>query len=384
MLKTVTILGSTGSIGTSALKVIRAFPGKFKVYGLACNNNIDLLETQIAEFSPEVCAIGISDKTKVESLKNKYKEIEFIYGENSAIEIASRPVDIILTAIVGAAGLLPSMAAIKSAKRIALANKETLVMAGDVFMKAVKEKNVELIPVDSEHGAIFSIMKNLSVTDIEKIILTASGGSLRDFYIEDLDAVTPEEALNHPTWVMGNKITIDSATLMNKGFEVIEAHYLFNIPYDKIDVVIHPESVVHSMVETIDGSVFAHMGITDMAMPILNAFSFPECVKNDFGKLDLVKRGSLHFNLCDDIRYPALNLCFEAGKIGGTMPAVINASNEIAVRAFLDKKISFTDIAKIAEKAMNTIKVVKDSNIEEIINADKEARIFAESLIKRR
>ncbi len=383
MLKTVTILGSTGSIGTSALKVIRAFPGKFKVYGLACNNNIDLLESQIAEFSPEICAIGISDKSKVESLRNKYKEIEFIYGANSAVEIASRPADIILTAIVGAAGLLPSLAAIKSAKRIALANKETLVMAGDVFMKSVIEKKVELIPVDSEHGAIFSIMKNLSVTDIEKIILTASGGSLRDFYIEDLDAVTPEEALNHPTWVMGNKITIDSATLMNKGFEVIEAHYLFNIPYDKIDVVIHPESVVHSMVETIDGSVFAHMGITDMTMPILNAFSFPECVRNDFGKLDLVKRGSLHFNRCDEIRYPALNLCFEAGKIGGTMPAVINASNEIAVRAFLDKKISFTDIAKIAEKAMNTIKVVKDSNIEEIINADKEARIFAESLIKR-
>ncbi len=384
MLKTVTILGSTGSIGTSALKVIRAFPGKFKIYGLACNNNIELLESQIAEFSPKICAIGTSDKNKVESLKNKYKDIEFIYGENSAVEIALRPVDIILTAIVGAAGLLPSLASIKSAKRIALANKETLVMAGDVFMKAVKEKKVELIPVDSEHGAIFSIMKNLSVTDIEKIILTASGGSLRDFYIEDLDAVTPEEALNHPTWVMGNKITIDSATLMNKGFEVIEAHYLFNIPYDRIDVVIHPESVVHSMVETIDGSVFAHMGITDMAMPILNAFSFPECVKNDFGKLDLVKRGSLHFNQCDDIRYPSLNLCFEAGKIGGTMPAVINASNEIAVRAFLDKKISFTDIAKIAEKAMNTIKVVKDSNIEEIINADKEARIFAESLIKRR
>jgi 1-deoxy-D-xylulose-5-phosphate reductoisomerase len=384
MLKTVTILGSTGSIGASALRVIRSFPDKFKIYGLACNNNIDLLENQIAEFLPKVCAIGISDKSKIDSLKNKYKEIEFIYGENSAVEIALRPVDIVLTAIVGAAGLLPSMTAIKSAKRIALANKETLVMAGDIFMKTVIENKVELIPVDSEHGAIFAIMKNLSVTDIEKIILTASGGSLRDFYIDDLDAVTPEEALNHPTWVMGNKITIDSATLMNKGFEVIEAHYLFKIPYNKIDVVIHPESVVHSMVETVDGSVFAHMGITDMAMPILNAFSFPECIKNDFGRLDLVKRGSLHFNHCEDKRYPALNLCYEAGKTGGTMPAVINAANEIAVRAFLNKKIAFTDIAKIAENTMNSHNVIKDSNIEEIINADKEARIFAESFIKRR
>lgn len=384
MLKSVTILGSTGSIGASALKVIRSFPHKFKIYGLACNNNIELLEKQIAEFSPKVCAIGNSDKSRVELLKNKYKEVEFIYGENSAVEIALRPVDVILTAIVGAAGLLPSMAAIKSAKRIALANKETLVMAGDVFMKAVKENNVELIPVDSEHGAIFSITKNLSVTDIEKIILTASGGSLRDFYIEDLDAVTPEEALNHPTWVMGNKITIDSATLMNKGFEVIEAHFLFNIAYDKIDVVIHPESVIHSMVEATDGSVFAHMGIADMAMPILNAFSFPECVRNDFGKLDLVKRGSLHFNRCDDTRYPALKLCYDAGKIGGTMPSAVNAANEIAVGAFLGKKISFTDIAKIVEKTMNSHSIINDPNIEEIINADKEARIFSESLIKRR
>jgi 1-deoxy-D-xylulose-5-phosphate reductoisomerase len=383
MLKSVTILGSTGSIGTSALKVIRAFPGKFKVYGLSCNNNIDLLENQIEEFSPEICSVGTSDKTKFESLKNRYKNIEFIYGDNSAVEIASRPVDIVLTAIVGAAGLLPSMAAIKSAKRIALANKETLVMAGDIFIKEVNKNNIELIPVDSEHGAIFSIMKNLSVTDIEKIILTASGGSLRDFYIDDLDAVTPEEALNHPTWSMGNKITIDSATLMNKGFEVIEAHYLFNVPYEKIEIVIHPESVIHSMVETPDGSVFAHMGIADMAMPILNAFSFPESVKNDFGKLDLVKRGSLHFNHCDEKRYPALNLCFEAGKTGGTMPAVINAANEMAVRAFLDKNIAFTDIAKIAEKTMNSHKVIRNPGIEEIINADKEARIFSESLIKR-
>jgi len=276
-MNSLTILGSTGSIGLSALRVVRSAPERFKVFGLACNRNLEKLSKQIDEFKPVVVAIGdetVFDSEIVMLLRKKFPEVEFLFGEAGIIELASRRCDIVLSSIVGGAGLRPSLAALDGCKRLALANKETLVMAGDLFMKLAEEKGVELIPVDSEHSAIFMLMRNVEQRELERIILTASGGSLRDLPVEELESVTPETALRHPTWSMGSKITIDSATLMNKGLEVIEAHYLFKTDYDRINVVIHPESIIHSMVETVDGAVYAHLGQADMALPILNALTY--------------------------------------------------------------------------------------------------------------
>ncbi|MBN1497549.1 MAG: 1-deoxy-D-xylulose-5-phosphate reductoisomerase, partial [Spirochaetes bacterium] len=261
-------------------------------------------------------------------------------------------------------------------------NKETLVMAGEIVTRKVREAGTELIPVDSEHSAVFSLTRGLTSGEIGRIILTASGGSLRDMAIEDLASVTPERALAHPTWDMGNKITIDSATLMNKGLEVIEAHHLFDIGYDRIDVLIHPESIVHSMVETVDGSIYAHMGVTDMVFPILNAIAYPEKRENPFGKLRLEEIGRLTFRACDRRRYPALDLCVAAGRRGGTMPAILNAANEAAVAAFLDGRIPFTGIVRVVEKTVEQQVVADNPGLDEIFSADREARSRAESIIK--
>ncbi len=380
-----TILGSTGSIGRSALRVVKAMPERFKVYGLGCNKNIDILSSQIEEFNPQ--AVSVTDGAALESelyksIKNRYAHVEFLEGEQGLVELARRKCGITVSAITGSAGLVPSIAALDGCRRLALANKETLVMAGDIFMNLADEKGVELIPVDSEHSAVFALLKGIDPADVMRIILTASGGSLRDYTGANLDNITPEIALNHPTWSMGSKITIDSATLMNKGLEVIEAHHLFKIDYDKISVIIHPESIIHSMVETADGSVYAHMGVADMALPILNAMTWPEKVENSFGRLNFSSIGSLTFREYDKERFPALDLCYKAGRTGGNRPAVLNAANEAAVYAFLDRKIRFTDIVPVVEESLSRIQLISKPSIEDIISIDMEARMTAESIIE--
>jgi len=384
-MNSLTILGSTGSIGLSALRVVRSAPERFKVFGLACNRNLEMLSKQIDEFKPAVVAIG--DETVHESelvmlLRAKFPSVEFLFGEEGIIDLASRRCDIVLSSIVGGAGLRPSLAALDGCRRLALANKETLVMAGDLFMKLAEEKGVELIPVDSEHSAIFMLMRNVEKSELERIILTASGGSLRDYPVEKLKSVTPEIALKHPTWSMGSKITIDSATLMNKGLEVIEAHYLFKTDYDRINVVIHPESIIHSMIETVDGAVYAHMGQADMALPILNALTYPEKSVNSFGRLNFADVGKLTFREYDSIRYPALELCYAAGRKGGNTPALLNAANEEAVYAFLERRIAFTDIVEIVEKAVSLCRFRGAPDLNGIFESDAEARDIAKGLIR--
>ena len=383
-MQSISILGSTGSIGLSALRVIKTFSSKFKIYGLTCNRNIDILSNQIAEFKPAVVAIGDKSAAATDFVKKLIKEnreTEFLFGDEGIIELASRKTDIVISAISGSAGLQPSIAALDGCKRLALANKETLVMAGEIFTELTIKKGVELIPVDSEHSAVFSLLSNLKKNELEHIILTASGGSLKDYPTEKLKDVTPEIALKHPTWNMGNKITIDSSTLMNKGLEVIEAHHLFNCSYDNIKVVIHPESIIHSMVETIDGSVYAHMGKTDMVFPILSALTYPTKIKNPFGRIDFAETESLTFRKYDGNKFPALELCYYAGRTGGNIPAVLNAANETAVYSFLEKKIRFTDITDIVEKTMNAVDVKNNPDIKDIFESDCEAKNIALSFI---
>ena len=380
-----TILGSTGSIGSSALRVVQSMRHRFRVYGLSCSRNLEILSRQIEEFNPQ--SVSVTDRAALESeiyksIKKKFSHMEFLEGEQGLIELARRKCGITVSAITGSAGLSPSIAALEGCRRLALANKETLVMAGDIFMNLADEKGVELIPVDSEHSAVFALLKGIDSADVMRIILTASGGSLRDFEGKNFDDITPEIALNHPTWSMGSKITIDSATLMNKGLEVIEAHHLFKIDYDRIGVIIHPESIIHSMVETADGSVYAHMGVADMALPILNAMTWPEKVENSFGRLNFSSIGSLTFREYDKEKFPALDLCYKAGRTGGNMPAVLNAANEAAVYAFLDRKIRFTDIVHVAEESLSRISLISEPSIEDIINTDMEARKRAESIIE--
>lgn len=379
-----TILGSTGSIGKSALRVVRSMPQRFKVLGLACNRNLDILYKQIEEFKPQFVSVAdiSAQESQFQDMKNKFPQVEFMQGADGIVEMSRRECDLTVSAITGSAGLVPSIAALDGCKRLALANKETLVMAGDIFMNMAKDKGVELIPVDSEHSAIFSLLDGLKPEYLQRIILTASGGSFRDYAGKSLEDVTPEMALNHPTWNMGSKITIDSATLMNKGLEVIEARHLFNIDYDKIDVVIHPESIIHSMIETVDGAVYAHMGVADMALPILNAMTYPDKIKNSFGRLDFSSIKSLSFREYDKIRFPALELCYQAGRSGGVMPAVLNAANESAVYAFLDKRIGFTDIVPVVVECMNRVSVFSNPGIEDIIRISRETAKTAESIIK--
>ncbi len=361
--------------------------GEFRVGGLACGGNLDLLDGQIGEFRPDVAVVACPEALASDHyarLRKKYPDTRFLEGEEGVVELAGRRVDVLVSAIVGAAGLRPTLAGIGAAGRIALANKETLVMAGNVVKRRIAESVTELVPVDSEHSAIFSLCRGLDSSEIERIILTASGGSLRGLDVSELPGVTPERALAHPTWEMGSKITIDSATLMNKGLEVIEAHHLFDAPYEDIDVLIHPESVVHSMVETVDGALYAHMGVTDMVFPVLNALTYPERRPNGFGRLRLEDVGSLTFFPCDRGRYPALELCYAAGRRGGTMPAVLNAANEVAVGAFLDGSLPFTDIVKVVEKTMSKLVVVDEPGIDDIFEADREARAVAGKMIQKK
>lgn len=377
MEKNISILGSTGSIGTQALDVIRDLK-TIKVLGLSGNQNIRLLEKQALEFQPKVISV-MHEKNALE-LKKRLKDtnIKVVYGLEGLIEVATLPaIDTVLTSVVGTVGLIPVLEAIQAKKNIALANKETLVSAGELVMKKAEEKNVHILPVDSEHSAIFQSLQGNYHNKMNRILLTASGGPFLGKTKEQLKNITVEDALRHPNWIMGKKITIDSATLMNKGLEVIEAKWLFGIPVEKIEVLIHPQSIVHSAVEYEDGAVIAQLGETDMKIPIQYALTYPKRIKNNYPKLDFFTRNKLTFEKPDTTVFSCLKLAYEAIKVGGTMPAVLNAANEIAVEKFIQKEISFLDIPLLIEKTINAYTVKYNYCLEDILQADNWAREYA-------
>lgn len=378
--KKIAILGSTGSIGTQTLEVIRNDEA-LEVIALTTNRNIDLLYKQIVEFRPRL--VGVMDEDKAIELKLKLAseqiDLEVFSGMEGLVKAAcQQEVNLVLTAVVGMIGLLPTIEAIKAGKNIALANKETLVTAGELVMELAEQHNVDILPVDSEHSAIFQSLKAGRHEEISRLILTASGGPFRDYTKDMLENVSIKDALNHPNWSMGNKITIDSATLMNKGLEVIEAKYLFNVPINQIDVVVHKESIVHSMVEYIDGSTIAQLGVPDMRHPIAYAIYYPERKRTDYiSKIDWTTLKSLSFDTPKKDLFPCLNLAYEALHQGGTMPAVLNAANEIAVDAFLKGKISFLKIPRIIHEVMKTHICINKPSLEEILEADSWAREYS-------
>ncbi|WIF94674.1 1-deoxy-D-xylulose-5-phosphate reductoisomerase [Caminicella sporogenes] len=376
-MKRISILGSTGSIGTQTLDIVRNNPDLFKVIAISGNTNIELLRKQIEEFKPKY--VAVYDKKNAQKLKEivKNDEVEILAGLEglNAIAIIDE-VDVVVTSVVGNIGLLPTFNAIKAKKTIALANKETLVTAGEIIMNEASKNGVSIIPVDSEHSAIFQCLNGNDILNVEKIILTASGGPFRGLKRNDLLSVTSKDALKHPNWNMGKKITIDSATLMNKGLEVIEAKWLFNLEIDQIDVIIHPQSIIHSMVEFIDGSILAQLGIPDMKLPIQYALTYPLRIKSNMSKLDFNQIASLTFEKPDTNTFPCLKLAYEALKIGGSMPTVLNASNEELVYLFLNGKIGFYDIPDKIEKAMKRHNPIKNPSIEDILLVDKETREY--------
>lgn len=383
-MKTLTLLGSTGSIGCNVLDVVRSFPGQYRVTGLAAGKNLSKLLEQVFEFHPEL--ISVADEKGAEQLCQRlpaeYRD-RVRYGSEGTQEVAALDsADMTISAIVGAAGLLPTLAAIEAGKDIGLANKETLVMAGKLVMDRCREKEVQLLPVDSEHSAIFQALEAGHKDDVAKIILTASGGPFREKSRQELKSVTPDQALSHPNWDMGRKISIDSATLMNKGLEVIEAKWLFDVAVDAIEVVVHPQSIVHSLVEYQDGSVIAQLGIPDMRIPIAYALSYPRRLAMSLPGLNLSQCSTLEFHDPDYDRFPALSLAFKAIRKGGVVPAVLNAANEIAVDAFLDKKIPFLDIAATVATVMEQVQDGSEDLIDDILAADTEARQVALALIE--
>jgi 1-deoxy-D-xylulose-5-phosphate reductoisomerase len=380
--KAITLLGSTGSIGTQTLDIVDRNPDKFRIVGLAAGNNVEMLAQQVLKFRPEI--VAICNEAKLPELKAALSTLDYrpklVAGDEGTIEVAAYgDAKSVVTGIVGCAGLLPTIAAIKAGKDIALANKETLIAAGPVILPLVEEYGVKLLPADSEHSAIFQCLQGVPAGGLRRIILTASGGAFRDLPIEKLASVKVADALKHPNWTMGQKITIDSATLMNKGLEVIEAHYLFGMDYDKIDIVIHPQSIIHSLIEVQDTSVLAQLGWPDMRLPLLYAMSWPERIYTDWEKFDLVKAGDLTFREPDRQKYPCMDLAYTAGRAGGSMPAVLSAANEQAVELFLAEKIQFIDIPKVIEKVCD--KHLTDRHLtpslDDIVAADLWARKMA-------
>lgn len=383
-MKYLSVLGSTGSIGKNVLNVVEKFPDRYGIKALAAATNIELLLSQINQFQPDI-AVVLNEKY-AELLKERLSSdsaTEIMFGEEGYRAAATlSQVDMVVSAIVGAAGLLPTVAAISAGKTIALANKETLVMAGDYVMALAAEKGVRILPVDSEHSAVFQCIEGQRREDLAKIILTASGGPFRNKPADEFRNITLEEALDHPTWTMGQKITIDSATLMNKGLEVIEAKYLFSVSCDKIDVLVHPQSIVHSMVAYTDGSVLAQMGVPDMRGAIAYAMSWPERLPLEMPVPDFAKIGSLKFENPDFDKFPCLSLAFDACREGETLPAVLNAANEVAVGAVLERKMPFARIPELIEKTMDKHSLVKNPDLADIIEADRWARNQASDLIK--
>lgn len=389
-MQNVTILGSTGTIGVQTLDVMARHTEKYNVYALAANTSVQALFEQCITHTPQY-AVLLNTKAATE-LNEKLKEAgaktEVLQGMEALQQISSdADVDVVMAAIVGAAGLKPALAAAQAGKRILLANKETLVMAGGLFMQAVKDNNATLLPIDSEHNAIFQVMPREPYDDItevglRKIILTASGGPFRKYSESDLLNVTPEQALKHPNWVMGAKITIDSATLMNKGLEVIEAYWLFNAKPDQIDVVVHPQSIIHSMVEYDDGSVLAQMGNPDMRTPIAYGLGYPERIASGVDSLKFLEIAKLEFEKPDMEKFPCLRLAFDALNLGGSASTVLNAINEVVVMAFLEKQIQFMDIPKLIEKGMNQLNLSALSTLDDIVALDGEARDFAQAQVQ--
>jgi 1-deoxy-D-xylulose-5-phosphate reductoisomerase len=383
-MKKLAILGSTGSIGTATLKVCAAHPESFRVLGLAAGKNVRLIADQIRTFKPRL--VCLASEAAAMELKSALagRKPEIVWGRQGLEKVAAMPgPDTVVSALSGSAGLLPTLAAVRAGKDVALANKEALVMAGELLIAEAARRNVRIIPVDSEHSAIAQILNGRGLEHVRTILLTASGGPFLHYSREQLGRVTPRQALKHPRWKMGNKVTIDSATLMNKGLEVIEARWLFGIPPGQIQVVIHPESIIHSMVEFVDGSVLAQLSQPDMKGPIAYALSCPERLSDVVKPLDMAKVARLTFMEPDDKKFPALKLAYRALDAGGLMPAVMNAANEIAVHTFLEKKISFSSIARLVKRVMDAFHYHGSMNLEAILWADRWARAESEKIIAR-
>ena len=373
-MKKISLLGATGSIGRQTMDVVRENRDQFEVVAFSAGNNIELTKKYIKEFSPAL--VSVKEKQDCEALRAEFPSTKFTYGNDGLVEVAVYPEStVVLNSVIGSVGLYPTLKGIEAKKDIALANKETLVTAGHVVMDAAKKHGVNILPVDSEHSAIFQALQGEQEKNIERLIITASGGSFRDYTRAELEGVTVEQALNHPNWSMGAKITIDSATMMNKGLEVIEAHWLFDMPYDKISVLMHKESIIHSMVEFHDGSIIAQLGTPDMRVPISYALMYPDRLQNaSKERLDLAKIATLHFQEMSFERFPCLHYAYEAGKIGGTMPTVLNAANEVAVDLFLKGNISFLDIESTVYRALEKHEVISQPNLEVIQQTDQETR----------
>ena len=390
-MQAVTLLGSTGSIGVSTLNVLAQHPEQYSVYALTANRSVDSLFEQCQQFEPKIAVM--LDESSAQNLANKIKAAglttEVLSGVDALVQVAeSKQTDYVMAAIVGAAGLLPTLAAARAGKHILLANKEALVMSGGLFMREVEANGATLLPVDSEHNAIWQCLPvgnqqqhHFEGKGVRRIILTASGGPFRDYDLADLEAVTPEQAVAHPNWSMGQKISVDSATMMNKGLEVIEAHWLFGLPIEQIDVLLHRQSIIHSMVDYVDGSVLAQMGNPDMRTPIANALAWPDRIDSGVAPLDLVAVGRLDFSAADHQHFPCLALAYQALKAGGTSTAILNAANEIAVEAFLKRKIKFTQIAEIIEQVLLKVPASNGDTLEQILADDLQARQVAETLV---
>lgn len=384
-MKSISILGSTGSIGCNTLKVVEHLRNEFRVVALGAGKNVEKLAEQIEQFQPELVAVDseMSAEDLLERLSHFNTQIPKIaVGEQGLVEVAAHEkTETVVSATVGAVGFVPTLRALESGKRVALANKETLVMAGELMTKAARENRADILPVDSEHNAIHQCLRGESKGEVKRLILTASGGPFRTKSKQEIENATREQALNHPTWNMGDKVTIDSATLMNKGLEVIEAHWLFGFSAEETTVVVHPQSVVHSMVEMVDGSIIAQLGVTDMKHAIQYALTYPVRKANCLPPLDFTKLAQLTFENPDLEKFPCLALAYKSLKIGGTMPAVLNAANEIAVEAFLDDKIKLSDIPKIIETVMNKNESKEAGSLEAILAADETARIQAREIL---
>jgi 1-deoxy-D-xylulose-5-phosphate reductoisomerase len=390
------VLGSTGSIGVNTLQVVRSHPDLFTVKALTAHSNIEALAKQCIEFKPELAVVGSASAAEAlqDLLKAAHIKTDVQYGPQ-ALAIASTlaSVDTVMAAIVGAAGLVPTIEAAKLGKRILLANKESLVMAGDIFMAAIAQSGAELLPIDSEHNAIYQCLPDANTSNggargqygslgVKEILLTASGGPFRNYSVDQLASVTPDQACAHPNWVMGRKISVDSATMMNKGLEVIEAHYLFGLPAEQIKVLIHPQSVIHSMVRYLDGSVIAQLGQPDMKTPIAYGLGWPNRIDGGVEELDFLKLSQLHFEEVDNEKFPSLKLAYQALTMGGLMPTVLNAANEVAVEAFLQQKIKFTQIADVVAKTLDQFSVSPAHDLDVILAADQESRVQAQGVIK--
>ncbi|MCA1758839.1 MAG: 1-deoxy-D-xylulose-5-phosphate reductoisomerase [Bacteroidales bacterium] len=383
MKKRIAILGSTGSIGTQALEVIKQHPEKFEVEVLTANNNVDILIAQAKQFQPNAVVIANSDKYTYVTEALKKEQIKVYAGADALNQVVQmETIDLVLTAMVGYSGLIPTYHAIKAGKNIALANKETMVVAGEIITKLAHEHKVEILPVDSEHSAIFQCLVGEFLNPVEKIYLTCSGGPFRGKTKKELQNVTVDNALNHPNWNMGAKITIDSATLMNKGFEMIEARWLFGIPASKIDVIVHPQSVIHSIVQFEDGSMKAQMGLPDMKLPIQYALGFPSRIKNNFPRFNFLDYPTLDFEQPNTKIFRNLALSFEAMNTGGNMPCILNAANEVVVEAFLNKKITFLQMPEIIKKAMQKVAFIVKPTLDDLIQTNAETRKITSLLIK--